>query len=339
MAAIVIPRPDGARDGPRPFDPGRHMRQVAQLVGQVFSDELDERGRNALREMDIAGRLSPFLGGLTSMALFSDEIYGHVWVEGGRVVGNVTLQEADTSGLRWRITNVAVAPAYRGRGIARSLMQETVREIALRAGAWAILQVRAGNAAACGLYRNLGFTDVSRDGVWLLPSTPAHPPELDPQVPLARFRALTGGEWFDLARAARPTLAQWAEPLNPAAYRLGPDRRLGEALGRWLGLYRVERWAVREEGRLMGAVESRADGLSGTDSLRFAVRPEANGRLEHALVARGLHSLAEAGGWRSIVVEHSGDHTEGVAALTDAGFRVQRDLITMRRQITPADKR
>ena len=180
------------RDGPRPFDPGRHMRQVAQLVGQVFADELDERGRGALREMEIAGRLSPFLGGLTSLALFSDEIYGQVWVEGGRVVGNVTLQEADFSGLRWRITNVAVLPEYRGRGIARILMQETLREIAVRAGAWAILQVRAGNDAACRLYRSLGFADVTRDGIWQLPSTPARLPELDPQVRLEPFRALTG---------------------------------------------------------------------------------------------------------------------------------------------------
>ena len=89
----------------------------------------------------------------------------------------------------------------------------------------------------------------------------------------------------------------------------------------------------------MGAVESRADGFGGTDTLRFAVRPEARGRLERALVARGLRSLAEADGSRPIVVGHSGDHAEGVAALADAGFRIQRDLITMRRQIMPEDKR
>ena len=177
------------------------MRQVAQLVSTVFADELDDRGRSALREMEFAGRLSPFLGGLTSLALFSDDLYGYVWTEDGRVVGNVSLQQGDESGLRWRISNVAVLPEYRGRGIARTLMQETLREIARRAGAWAILQVRAGNELAHRLYLALGFVDVCRDGLWRLPASSEHPPAADPAVPLEPLRTLTGSEWLELARA------------------------------------------------------------------------------------------------------------------------------------------
>ena len=52
--------------------------------------------------------------------------------------------------------------------------------------------------------------------------------------------------------------------------------------------------ALWEHGRLMGAVETRAGIFSGTDILRFAVRPEARGRVEPALVARS----ALAGGQR-----------------------------------------
>lgn len=338
MAAAIVVRSDAARDGPQPFDPGRHMRQVAQLVRAVFADELDERGRNALREMEFAGRLSPFLGDLTSLALFDETFCGQVWMADGRVIGNVSLQAADGAGLRWRITNVAVLPEYRGRGIARSLMQETLREIARRGGAWALLQVRALNATAYHLYESLGFTYVCREAIWQLSTPPAHAPRPDPRTPLEPLRSVTGEEWLELARAARPALAQWAEPLNPAAYRLTAGRRLGELLGRWMRYYVVERWAAWEQGRLMGVVESRADAFGGTDRLHFAVRPEARGRLESVLVAQGLRSLAEPG-WRPIVVEHSGDHVEGVAALEAAGFQVQRDLITMRRQIMPEDKR
>ena len=173
------------------------MRQVAQLVSTVFADELDDRGRSALREMEFAGRLSPFLGGLTSLALFSDDLYGYVWTEDGRVVGNVSLQQGDESGLRWRISNVAVLPEYRGRGIARTLMQETLREIARRAGAWTILQVRAGNEVAHRLYLALGFVDVCRDGLWRLPASSGHPPGADPAVPLEPLRTLTGSEWLE----------------------------------------------------------------------------------------------------------------------------------------------
>jgi len=338
VAVSIFARSEAARNGPQPFDAGLHMRQVAQLVGKVFANELDDRGRSALRDMEFAGRLSPFLGGITSLALFSDELYGYVWIEDGRVVGNVTLQQGDDTGLRWRITNVAVLPEYRGRGIARTLMQETLREIARRAGAWAILQVRAGNDLVHHLYLDMGFADVCRDGLWRLPALPARPPEPDPAVPLEPLRTLTGGEWLDLARGSRAPLAQWIAPLNPADYQVGLGRQVGEALGRWTGTFRVERWAFWEHGRLMGAVETRADIFGGTDLLRFAVRPDARGRVERALVARGLLSLAGKG-WRPVMVEHSGDHVEGVAALEAAGFKVERDLVTMRRPIKPEDKR
>ena len=96
------------------------MRQVAQLVSTVFADELDDRGRSALREMEFAGRLSPFLGGLTSLALFSDDLYGYVWTEDGRVVGNVSLQQGDESGCAgasptWRCCPNTEAAASPGR--------------------------------------------------------------------------------------------------------------------------------------------------------------------------------------------------------------------------------
>ena len=40
-----------------------------------------------------------------------------------------------------------------------------------------------------------------------------------------------------------------------------------------------------------------------------------------------------------MLVEHSGDHVEGVTALEAAGFKVERDLVTMRRQMRPEDQR
>ncbi len=314
------------------------MRQVARLVGSVFASELDSRGRKALRDMDLAGRLAPFLGNMVSLAWFDDAMYGQVWVENGQVIGNVTLQPGDQSGARWRISNVAVALEHRGRGIARGLMRATLREVAQRQGNWVLLQVRADNIAAHRLYRDLGFEDVGHESLWRLPVSPAQPPSLDPDVPLTPLRSWTGNEWLELARSVRSSLAEWAEPLNRADYELGPDRLLGEALGRLTGFYRVERWAAREEGTLIGAVETRAVPLLGHDTLRFAVRPAARGRLETALVARGLCSLGGSGG-RPVVVAHDHEHTEGIAALEAAGFRIERELITMRRAVKPADMR
>ena len=333
MAAVIVSRSE-AREGPQPFDPSRHMRQVADLVATVFSDELDARGRGALREMQLVGRLSPMLGDALSMALFNEFISGHVWVEHGQVIGNVTLQAIDQGGSRWRISNVAVLPQHRRRGIARMLMVAALREVAQRQGNWAVLQVRSDNPAAHDLYLTLGFEDVARDAVYRLPAPPLRPRE--PDVPLERLRTLTGGEMMELARASRSSLAQWAEPVRASDYQIGLGQVAGEWLGRLTGVYNVERWAAWDQGQLMGAVETRAGLTSDYYTLRFAVRPAARGALERGLVAQGLRSLAQAGG-APVIVQHDGQHAEGTAALAEAGFQVQRDLVTMRRAVKPHD--
>lgn len=342
MAAYVFVRSESARDGLQPFDPGRHMTQVADLVGQVFAAELDDRGRNALREMHWVGRLSPFLGGAFSMALVNEDFSGLVWVEDGRVVGNVTLQSVDRSGSRWRISNVAVAPVCRGRGIGRALMQAALREIAQRGGNWALLQVVAQNHVAHQLYLDLRFEDIARSGAWRL-STPAPelrdrpvPRDLRLQPELRPLGSRHRQAWLALARAARSQLAQWAEPIRTADYQLSLDQLLGEALGRATGLYRVVRWGAWRAERLIGAVEARADSFSGINTLRLLVHPEARGVLEAVLLAQGLASVARCNAL-PVVMEHDGEHQEATIALQVAGFHIQRDLITMRRAITPAD--
>ncbi len=337
MAASILVHSE-PRDGLQPFDPGRHIIQVADLVGEAFADELDDRGQNALREMRWAGRLTPLLGGMLSMALFNETFSGQVWVEEGCVVGNVTLQTIDELGSRWRISNVAVAPAYRGRGIARALMQAALREIARRGGNWAVLQVLAENHVARRLYQKLHFEDIARNGAWQLAATSYRAPELDPRPELRRLRSQDAQKWLALARSARSPLTQWAEPLNASDYQLGVERLLGEALGRATGIYRTTRWGAWRSQQLVGVVETCMSRFSDYDTLRLVVHPTARGELEAVLVARGLASLARPNA-RPVIVQHDGEHLEATAALRAAGFQIQRDLITMRKAITPADER
>lgn len=72
----------------------------------------------------------------------------------GRVAGYcgcyVSLEEAE-------ITNVAVKEELRGRGIARALLLELLRQGEARGTKAFLLEVRAGNAPAIRLYEGLGF--------------------------------------------------------------------------------------------------------------------------------------------------------------------------------------
>lgn len=64
-----------------------------------------------------------------------------------------------------RLMNLAVSPAWRRKGLATALVRQAVREALQVEGKRALLEVRASNAAARGLYGRLGFreTGIRRD--------------------------------------------------------------------------------------------------------------------------------------------------------------------------------
>ncbi len=59
------------------------------------------------------------------------------------------------------ILNLAVAPAFRRKGIARKLVVDAIKRAGRKGAKKAFLEVRASNAAAQKLYSGLGFTGTS----------------------------------------------------------------------------------------------------------------------------------------------------------------------------------
>lgn len=60
------------------------------------------------------------------------------------------------------ITNVAIAPAYRGQHIARKMLLELIKRVKERGVTAMTLEVRPSNAPAIKLYEGLGFRSVGR---------------------------------------------------------------------------------------------------------------------------------------------------------------------------------
>jgi len=73
---------------------------------------------------------------------------------GARLCGYLCLWEI---GHEIHITNLAVHPEWRRRGIARGLLETALAEGRARGVILAFLEVRPGNVEALGLYESLGF--------------------------------------------------------------------------------------------------------------------------------------------------------------------------------------
>lgn len=233
----------------RPVNLRTDLAPLADLIELVFADSMDSNGRAALREMRLLSKWSvglPLLAHINETATGID--LGYVWIEDGKLVGNVSVYPARwPAGLggAWIIANVGVHPDYQRRGIARRLMHASMDMIRARGGKHAILQVDYHNYKAHDLYTQLGFVDERAFSLWRRSGSPRVPiPMQDLALHISHRRR---SEWlieYALAQRMRPMYQGglgWLRPLHPSFFR--------SSVWRWLtdlvNLRRLERLVIR----------------------------------------------------------------------------------------------
>ncbi len=329
------PTAGASQSGIRPFDIGRDLRPVAELIADAFALELDDRGAAALREMRIMSRLSGLLGVLNmTTGEFEDFFGGFVWVEDGKVVGNITVQRADKFGTRWQIANVAVAPAYRGRGYSRRLMERALSHIREQGGTWAVLQVYAENRIARSLYERMGFDVVGGTSELEARRPPADVP---PPPQIAHFYTVPASQWqplYELAASQLGAQAQWWRPVRRSEFQRSVEQQVGERIWSLLGRRQVLRRCIQRGQRFDAAVVLTAQRWKANHKLQIWVRPELYGQDEQALVQWAMHALRPYPPW-PITAGLPSDHSAGIEALQRFGFAPVRTLLTMRLELAP----
>ena len=116
-----------------------HIPQIAELETVCFPDPWCE----AAVKSELTNPLSYWL-----VALDSEHVIGYV---GSQSV----LGEAD-------VMNVAVAPKYRRKGVARAMFLRLQHDLSEKRVHSLTLEVRASNEAAISLYASMGYVQVGR---------------------------------------------------------------------------------------------------------------------------------------------------------------------------------
>jgi ribosomal protein S18 acetylase RimI-like enzyme len=318
--------------GLRPFDISRDLRAVAELISVAFATELDDRGTAALREMRVMSHFGGFLGLMNrSTGEFNDMLSGFVWVDSGRVVGNVTVQRADRAGSRWQIANVAVAPSHRGRGISKRLMEAALDHVTAARGQWAVLQVYARNTVARNLYDSLGFELVGGMADMRAPRTP----HIDTSGSLPRLKTFSASDWqplYELANHQLGAQQQWWRAVRRSEFQQSFEQSASEWLRRAIGQEQVYRRAVQESPRFEAAVVLAAQRWRGEHRIQLWTRPEHYGNYDSALLRWSLATLQTYPRW-PITISLSTDHIPALEQVEFYGFRPVRTLLTMRKRV------
>lgn len=321
---------------PRELDPSRDLGEVASLIEDAFAQEMDERGRAALREMRWMARLSPLVWWLSQAdPSFRDALSGFVWQipswsGKGQIVGNVNLNRAPGRRHWYIICNVVVREDYRGQGIGRCLTEQAVAQAEALRAEGIILQVRAENRPAMRLYADLGFVRSSGEVDLRLGAT-ASVAVLNPGgYQIRAWRPGDGKAVYGLARRATPEVQQWLRPLRPETYSPGWGSRLGAWLGGLLSGQRTYRLMALERDRPVGMLQLTASFRGKDHRLSLLVDPDHAGQVEGALASRGLHMLAAL----PPQPVHTRLFVEQEAALDllrGYGFREERTLLTLKK--------
>ncbi len=324
MVAAAVVRPS---QGLLPFDPLRHLGGVSELLFQSFAAELGPGGHYLLRRMRRAARwggLGLLLWGVDALALGPT---GFVWVEGSRVVGNVSVRRAAAPG-GWLVGNVAVHPDWRRQGIGRALMEAAVDMSREESAAWVGLEVRDDSLPAARLYAGMGFETVGSMVELSRPAGAAWPQRGSAPLPLRRAGSTDNSALYRLARLGLGDLQQEVLEMRPSLYRVGWESWLDS----WLGGSREDWWLAAEDGERGGALHISSRRAARWHQLELLPGQQATAEQEERLVAAGLALLARRQRWE-VTCALTGWRESLEPLLIEAGFRRLRCLWQMRMRV------
>jgi GNAT superfamily N-acetyltransferase len=299
---------------------------------------MDSSGRAAVREMRTLSRIGPGLNILSGMNDLTQGIsLGFVWQAENRIVGNVSVYPANwpsSLGSAWIIANVATHPDYRGRGIARQLLEASLNMIRQRGGQTAVLQVDAANAVAQRLYTRLGFVAERGWTQWRRSAT-GRVPSSGPEV-AAYITQRRRSDWkaeYALAERVRPAHqggVGWMRPLHRSLFQ----RSLWARLGDWVSLRSMERLVIHsQDGRRIPASLWIENAFAASSvQLTLMVEPEYAGLYDAALLNLAVRRY---GARQPITIEHPADEQVSSELFQQYLFRSQRTLVHMRWDARP----
>lgn len=316
--------------GLRRLNPARDLGQLADLIADAFRNELTGEGQSILRELRFLAWLGPLNLLFTANQPETEDLFtGFVWVQDGRVVGNVTVNRPSGHPHRWQISNVAVSEPYRRQGIGRKLVEAAIELIGERGGQVAYLYVREDNLPARHLYERLGFVEIDRatdlEFFDLSRLSARKPARLCPLT-----TSVEGEQLYTLVCEAESVGYRWLYEIPRSRFVWSADERIFRRLEGLLSGEIELQWGMFNGDRLAAGVMMRVHGGLNRRPHRLWlwVRPAWRGQVEEVLIPDVLAVLAKQPK-RSVQVTLPQVESAAIEALVRHGFHKHRTLILM----------
>jgi ribosomal protein S18 acetylase RimI-like enzyme len=153
----------------RRIDRRKDLREIADLIDLCFGSQMDPDGK---RYLDYLRKVVVDQARLPNTYFESDTVSplldGFVCKQNGKIIGNLNCSFYKRNDEKiYFISNVAVDPENRLRGIAKNLVKEALTDASSRNCSSAWLQVRLENKIAYDLYCEFGFEQKATRTTWI----------------------------------------------------------------------------------------------------------------------------------------------------------------------------
>jgi ribosomal protein S18 acetylase RimI-like enzyme len=211
----------------RPFQLPQDIDLMNSLVMEGFQypenpewSVQEDEVQSMIDRVNGAKRLWPILSLMrTFVPLFRDILCGFIEEEDHKPVGLINYMR-QRNAPEWYIANVTVLPAYRRRGIARKLVEATIKELRNRKAEVAFLDVVVGNDPAFNLYKEMGFDPFTQSSEYHFQKDA--PISSKPLPAGYKLKSLSRFDWktrFELAERITPEHVTRYEPVTEARFR------------------------------------------------------------------------------------------------------------------------
>lgn len=278
----------------RPFDLRHDLNGMIDLIEVAFAEDEARLGQSLRAEFQSARKMLPLVLILERISdTFRHNFDGFVCEDQGRIIALVNAARAGLNKKRWEIGNVATHPDYRGKGLARQLVNRCIEHARQYGAEICVLDVRDDNQPAYKLYESLGFLHYDSNIDLKLETLPQV--QALPLPDGYSLRTMKFTEWqprYDLAVRETPPEVQEFLPVNISDYRLTLIERAMQPLAIKLQKIDSYRWAVEKEGKLVGYVSLTARQLPKLNHrLLLRVDPQHLKELTEPLLTLALEKL------------------------------------------------
>jgi len=237
------------------------FEDLKKIFAVCFTDEYQPRGINIVKKIERWQKLYPVIKFLATFNNPYQYVFNvHVYQDDndGKIAGLMQTSARSKDQTRWHVDNIAVLPEYRGKGIAKKLLNYMFDTYTAKGANRFTLEVDVKNDNALKLYESIGFRKYTTIHYYKLPSKRINEFKLEKlSIPdgFREYKPFDLKAHFDLYKACTPSFVRIVEQKTIKDFEKNPLEQVSDYIKEVLKKSSHHHFVVEKNNTLIASLE------------------------------------------------------------------------------------